>query len=420
VNRPIRVLAVFCGLLFLALLLNVTYVQFVDAGDLNDDDLNRRVVDEEFSRDRGPILVAGQPVARSVPSDDQYDYQRVYRDTELYAHLTGYYAYLQGASGVESAANGILAGSDKALFVNRVVDLVGSEQPRGGSVQLSIDPAAQQAALDGLNALPGDPRGAVVALEPDTGAVLAMVSTPSYDPNRIASHDLDAAQQAYEEYDEADIQPLLDRGRENSWFPGSTFKLVTAAAALESGDYTPETLVPGGPTLDLPSSPQVLTNDVDCGSGEVTLTFALANSCNVSFGSIGLDLGNEVLQDQAEAFGFNADEGQIRYLDGLRVVGSTYPDEASGPFAAYNAIGQFDVSATPLQMAMVAAGIANDGTVMAPYVVDEIRSPDLELLRGVLDQPHVAAWWGGEPTDPTRSSATTARPPPDRVTSTWS
>ena len=378
-NRPIRVLAVFCGVLFLALLLNSTYVQFVDAEDLNDDAGNRRVLDEQFSRKRGPILVAGEPVARSMKTDDEFDYQRVYRETELYAHLTGYYSYVQGSSDVELSANEILAGSDPILFVNRVVDLIGNEQPRGGSVQLSIDPAAQQAALDGLDALAGDPSGAVVALEPDTGAVLAMVASPSYDPNLLASHDLSEASRAAKELARASSEPLLDRTRENSYFPGSTFKLVTAAAALESGKYTPETLVPGGPTLDLPDSPQVLTNDVEaCGSADITLTQALALSCNVSFGSVGLDLGNEVLQDQAEAFGFN--DEQTNYLDGLRVVRSTYPSEAPGPFAAYNAIGQFEVSATPLQMAMVAAGIANDGTVMAPYVIDEVRSPDLEVV----------------------------------------
>jgi len=376
VNRPIRVLAVFCGVLFLALLLNANYVQFVGAEDLNDQQGNRRVIDEEFSRERGPILVRGREIARSEPSDDEYEYQRVYTQTELYAHITGFYSYLYGATAVEATANSVLSGSDSRLFVNRVVDLVGSQQPTGGSVQLTIDPEAQQAALDGLEALPGDPRGAVVALDPATGAVLAMVSRPTYDPNQLATHDFDRAESAYQELNRSNQQPLLDRSRQNIYFPGSTFKLVTAAAALESGEFQPDTQVPGGPTLQLPETDNVLTNDVLGCEGTVTLTEALAKSCNVSFGAVGLELGNDALIEQAEAFGFNDDS----YMDDLPMEASNYPTDAEGPFVAFSAIGQYEVAATPLQMAMVAAGIGNDGDVMDPYVIDEVRSPDLDVL----------------------------------------
>ncbi|MDQ3663487.1 MAG: penicillin-binding protein 2, partial [Actinomycetota bacterium] len=294
----------------------------------------------------------------------------------LYAHITGFYSYLFGATDVEATANSVLSGSDSRLFVNRVVDLVGSQQPTGGSVQLTIDPEAQQAALAGLEALPGDPRGAVVALDPSTGAMLAMVSQPTYDPNQLATHDFDRAEAAYKELNQDQEERLLDRSRENIYFPGSTFKLVTAAAALESGKYRPDTQVPAGPTLQLPQTDNVLTNDTECGVGTITLTLALAYSCNVSFGAVGLDLGNDALLEQAEAFGFN----DPSYMDDLRMVPSTFPDDAEGPFVAFNAIGQFDVAATPLQMAMVAAGIANDGDVMEPYVIDEVRSPDLDVL----------------------------------------
>ena len=377
-NRLICVLAVFCGVLFLALLLNANYVQFVGAEDLNDQQGNRRVIDEEFSRERGPILVRGREIARSEPSDDEYEYQRAYTQTKLYAHITGFYSYLYGATDVEATANSVLSGSDERLFVNRVVDLVGSQQPSGGSVQLTIDPEAQQAALAGLEDLEGDPRGAVVALDPSTGAVLAMVSQPTYNPNELATHDLDRAEAAYKELNQSQEERLLDRSRENIYFPGSTFKLVTAAAALESGEFRPDSQVPTGPTLQLPQTDNVLTNDVDTcdAQSQGTLTFALANSCNVSFGAVGLELGNDALLEQAEAFGFN----DPSYMDDLRMVPSTYPDDAEGPFVAFNAIGQFDVAATPLQMAMVSAGIANDGDVMKPYVIDEIRSPDLDVL----------------------------------------
>jgi penicillin-binding protein A len=374
-NRPIRVLAVACGVLFLALLLNVNYVQFLQASDLNAREGNRRVMDEEFSRERGPVLVAGRPIAQSVPSDDQYDYQREYPDPLVYSNLTGYYSYEYGGTDLESSQNSILSGSDPRLFVNRVVDLLGSRQPRGGSVSLTIDPAAQEAAYAGLTGLGDDVNGAVVALDPSTGAILAMVSRPSYDPNKMASHALDNVRRTRGQLLADPSDPLLDRSRENTYFPGSTFKLVTAAAALSSGKYSPDTMVTGGPVLDLPQTTADLTNETDC-PNEVTLTTALALSCNVSFGEVGMDLGDGALRSQAERFGFGDDS----YLEELHQVASTFPASLDDPETAQSAIGQFEVAATPLQMAMVAAGIANDGTVMKPYLVDKIYSPDLELL----------------------------------------
>ena len=374
-NRPIRVLAVACGVLFLALLLNINYVQFLQASDLNAREGNRRVMDEEFSRERGPVLVAGKPIAQSVPSDDQYDYQREYPDPLMYSNLTGYYSYEYGGSDLESSQNSILSGSDPRLFVNRVVDLLGSRQPSGGSVSLTIDPAAQQAAYAGLTALGDGVHGAVVALDPSTGGILAMVSRPSYDPNKMASHALENVRRTRAQLLENPGEPLLDRSRENTYFPGSTFKLVTAAAALSSGKYSPDTMVKGGPVLDLPETTADLTNETDCPS-QVTLTTALALSCNVSFGEVGLELGDGALRAQAEAFGFGDDS----YLDELHQVASTFPASPDEPQTAQSAIGQFDVSATPLQMAMVAAGIANGGTVMRPYLVDKVYSPDVELL----------------------------------------
>lgn len=375
-NRPIRVLAVVCGLLFLALLVNANYVQFVQAEDLNDKTANRRVLDEEFSRERGAILVAGEPVAESVPSDDEYEFQRRYPMPQMYANVTGFYSYTSGADALENSQNSILSGSDAQFFVNRVVDLLGSKEPQGGSVSLTIDPAAQQAAYEGLNALGADTRGAVVALDPRTGAILAMVSQPSYDPNRLATHDFPQAQRAYEELLEDESDPLIDRSRENRFAPGSTFKLVTAAAALESGDYAPETQVPGGETLDLPLTDDVLTNSTSGCTDPITFTQALANSCNTSFGAIGLDLGAGAIREQAEDFGFGDDS----YLDELTVEESIFPEDPDEPQTAFSAIGQFDVSATPLQMAMVAAGIGNGGTVMKPYLVDRVYSPDVKVL----------------------------------------
>src|SRR3712207_6968470 len=204
-------MAVFCMLLFLALLVNAIYVQYVRADALNSRDGNRRVIDAQFSRERGPILVDGDPVAASRPVDDRYQFQRRYGQPFKYAHLTGYFSYLYGASAVEASQNEILSGSDSRLFVDRVVDLVSNTQPQGGSVSLTIDPEAQTAAYDGIRALGPQTEAAVVAIEPATGRLLALVSNPVYDPNLLASHDLDAVQKNYQRLIAAPGNPLFNR-----------------------------------------------------------------------------------------------------------------------------------------------------------------------------------------------------------------
>ena len=178
-NKPIRNLAVGCMLLFMALLLNATYVQYWQADDLTSLSKhpdNKRVRDAEFSRDRGAILVRGKAVAESNKSDDEYKFQRAYPRPEQYAHLTGFFSRDYGLGGVEATQNSVLSGSDPRLFIdNRVIALAGGEDPKGGSVTLTIDPAAQQAAFDGLNDLGDNVRGSVVAIEPRTCKILAMV-----------------------------------------------------------------------------------------------------------------------------------------------------------------------------------------------------------------------------------------------------
>ncbi|CAA9353782.1 MAG: Cell division protein FtsI [Peptidoglycan synthetase] [uncultured Nocardioidaceae bacterium] len=377
-NRPIRAMAVFCMLLFLALLLNATYVQYVRADALNSRDGNRRVIDAQFSRERGPIVVGDEQVAASDPVEDRYRYQRRYPQPFKYAHLTGYFSYIYGASAVEGSQNEILSGSDSRLFVDRVVDLVSNTQPQGGSVSLTIDPAAQTAAYEGIRALGPGTEAAVVAIDPTTGRLLAMVSNPTYDPNLLAAHDLDAVQGAYERLLAAPGNPLFNRAVQETYPPGSTFKLVTSAAALESGRYDPDTRVRGGTSLRLPGTTTDLPNTggSNCGGDRISLTQALMVSCNVSFAAMGLDLGREALEEQASAFGFGQE-----YLEGLGgQAASVFPDDLNEPNTALSAIGQFDVRATPLQMAQVVSTIANDGQGMRPYVVDEVRAPDLSVL----------------------------------------
>jgi penicillin-binding protein A len=376
-NRPIRVMAIACLVLFVALMANINYVQYVDADDLNARPGNARVLHDEFSRDRGPIIVDGHQIVESVPVDDEFDYLRTYRQVNLYSNLTGFYSYINGSSDLESSQNGILSGSDPRLFVNRVIDLLSSEQSKGGSVELTIDPQAQRVAYEGLGSLAGGSEGAVVALEPSTGQILTMVSVPGYDPNPLASHDFNAAAKAYQDLIKDPENPLRDRSREEIYAPGSTFKLVTAAAALADG-YNPDSPINPNFTLSFPGIDYQLTNEFACGGN--TLTAALADSCNVAFGDIGLKIGPAAIQAQAEAFGF----GDSSYLDGLSVAPSQFTAPGSpqleGPQLAQSAIGQFNVAASPLQMAMVVAGIANDGVVMEPYIVSEVRSPDAEPL----------------------------------------
>ena len=232
-NKPIRAMAVAAMAMFLALLLNVTYLQYFRADELNARNDNRRARDAEFARQRGAILVAGDPVAISRKSDDRFEYQRRYPEPLMYAHSTGFFSYIYGRSAIEASQNPILSGNDPRLFVDRVIDLLSNTQPEGGSVALTLDEAAQQAAYDGIReGLGEDAQAAVVALEPATGKILAMVSNPTYDPNRLASHDLDEVTSAWDELTSDPDQPMLNRAVGERFPPGSTFKLVLIAAHL--------------------------------------------------------------------------------------------------------------------------------------------------------------------------------------------
>ncbi len=380
-NKPIRTISIFCLLLFLALMVNATYVQYWKAGALNDDPRNRRVIEAAYSQERGAILIGRNPIAESVPSDDEYLFQRTYPKPFMYAPLTGYFSYY-GATGVEQSKNGILSGDDPRLFVNNTVDLLSSKPPQGGNVTLTIDPAAQQAAYEGLDALPGKVEGSVVALEPNTGKVLAMVSLPTYDPNQLASHDLRAVKRKSDELNADPSEPLLNRGIQTRLPPGSTFKVVTAAAAIDKGLYDADSQVPGGVTYQLPLTSGE-TGEIDnegrsCGANGQKIPFmqAMENSCNTSFAQIAGEVGAEDLAATSEGFGFNQ-----HYFDDLSPQAiSEFPTEIDEAQLGMTGFGQFDVSATPLQMAMVAAGLANGGSVMKPYLVDEEQSADLNVL----------------------------------------
>lgn len=385
-NNPIRRVFGVVLLMFLVLMVAATSIQYAQAPALNADGRNVRTLYREIGRDRGPIVMAGEPVAVSVPVDDAYGALRTYPMGELMAPVTGYFSVVHGLTGLERAENAVLNGTSSSLLMERVQALFTGEQPQGGSVELTIDPAAQAAGLQAF----GDQSGGAVAIDPRTGAILALISTPSFDPNRLASHDISAVTQAVNELQADPARPLDNRAIAGRLYPpGSTFKLITAAALLESGRYDPDSQVPAPTTYQLPGSSAELGNPggAPCGSGDtVTLEYALEVSCNTPFAMLAVELGDDALREQAEAFGFGR-ELEIP----LRTTPSIFPAEPDRAQTAMSAIGQFDVRATPLQMAMVSAAIANGGELMEPHLVARTRGPDLEVLRetepDVLSRP---------------------------------
>ena len=371
INRVTGVIVV----LLLALIINLSYLQVFKASDLRNQAGNKRVILTEYSRERGPILLGSQAIAKSVQTTDNLKYLREYGDGSTYASITGFYSLVYGATGIESQANDILAGNDSRFFVDRLQQLFANREPKGGAIRLSIDPDAQDAAVKALNGR----TGAVVAIDPTTGAILALASSPTFDPNLLSSHDAAEIQKTYESLNGDPKQPLLNRPLAMTLPPGSTFKLITAAAALESGKYSADSELPGPKKLKLPGTDVQLGNwtGKSCGTNDVTtLQAALEMSCNTAFASLGMQLGAEAIGDQAKKFGFESE-----FDVPMAAAISRFPTNLNRPQTAMSAIGQFDVRATALQMAMVAAGIANDGVVMKPYLISQVLGPDLTVLQ---------------------------------------
>lgn len=374
-NRQIsRVTASLIALLLL-LIGNVSYVQVLQGPGLRAQESNQRVLLTEYSRQRGPILVGSQAIASSTPTDDTLKYLRTYSDGKAYAPVTGFYSLIYGATGLESKQNDILSGNDSRFFVDRLQQLFANRQPKGGAIRLTINAAAQEAAYKALRGR----TGAVVALDPRTGAILALVSSPSYDPNTLSSHDTQAITNAYQKLNKNIEKPLLNRPLAMTLPPGSVFKLVTAAAALESGKYAATSALPGPSSIALPQSSKRLGNwnGKACGANNrTTLRRALMTSCNTAFAWLGMQLGEGALSEQARKFGFDT-----QFTVPMTAATSHFPVGLDEAQVAMSAIGQFDVQASALQMAMVAAGIANDGVVMRPYLVAQVLGPELSVLQ---------------------------------------
>jgi peptidoglycan glycosyltransferase len=369
-----RVTAVIIFLL-LALIINISYIQVFQAQGLHGEPGNQRKILTEYSRERGSILLGSQAIAESTPTADALKYLRSYVDESTYASITGFYSLVYGATGIESEANDVLAGNDSRFFVDRLQQLFANREPKGGAIRLTIDPAAQTAAMQALNGR----TGAVVAIDPTTGAILALASSPSFDPNLLSSHDAAQIQTNYEELNADLDQPMLNRPLAMTLPPGSTFKLVTAAAALESGRYNATSQLPGPKEINLPGTDVQLGNwnNRSCGAGDVlTLQQALEISCNTAFAWLGMELGANAIGEQATKFGFESE-----FKVPMTAAISRFPIELNEPQTAMSAIGQFDVRASALQMALVVAGIANDGVVMKPYLVSQVLGPDLTVLQ---------------------------------------
>lgn len=379
-NTPLRRVALAVMAMVIALLANATYVQVFKADSLRADPRNQRVLVDEYSRQRGLISADGQVLAFSEPITDRFKYLRAYPNEHAQAlanaPVTGYYSMQYSSTGLERAEDTILNGSDDKLFGARLFDLVSGRDPRGGNVLTTIDPVLQQVAYDELSAR--GLTGSVVALDPQTGAILAMVSTPSFDPNLLASHDGAERTDAWNALVADPRNPMLNRAISATYPPGSTFKVITSATALSHGGTVDEQLTAAS-GLTLPGTNSVLNNygDAPCGAGETaSLMTAFALSCNAAFAELGIKYGADDLKSQAAAFGIGPDSPSIPLAVADSTVGAI-PDAAA---LGQSSIGQRDVAMTPLQNAVVAATVANGGVRMEPYLVKQLQGPDLSTL----------------------------------------
>ena len=388
-TKELRRLSLVVAAMFISLFLAGTFIQAVNTEAVAEDPRNVRNIYESYKTQRGPILVDGKPIASSEPSDNAYRYLRTY-DNEIYSAVTGYFSVFRGATGMESAANSYLSGQSSSQFFEQVNAVLSGNPVTGAAVELTLDPTLQQAAWDAL----GSYRGALIAMDPVTGNILAMVSKPGFDANRIAGHDSEKVAKNYQELEEDQANPLINKTIGGDLYhPGSVFKLVVAAAALESGEYNNASTLQNPVSVRLPNSTSEVFNSSrrSCGPGsEVTLIYAMRYSCNVPFVELGLALGQDRLRAQAELFGFGK---AIRVP--MQSTPSVFPEEMDDAQLGLASFGQFDVRVSPLQMALISSSIANGGLMMQPNLIENVISPNLSVIAApqpeVLSQPITAA-----------------------------
>ena len=401
-NRPIKRIALASLVMFLILLVNVNYLQAVEAPSLANRPLNDRSEYNQQQVQRGNIVTAdGVTVASTKPSNDLFKYQRVYANGPVFAPVTGYdtiFTQAQApnyATGVERAENALLTGSGSQLAFRNFIDMITSKAQKGATVQLTVNSKAQEVAYQQLQAtlqgktINGKQQvGGVVALNPATGAILAMASYPSYDPNQLAVHNTGQLNKVDNQLTAQDPSPLLNNATQTTLPPGSTFKIVTSSAwYTQDATRNPNTTVASPQPLKLPNG-NTLNNDNNeqCGdgSGQTQVLVAFAQSCNTPFAQLGIQLGGSTIKSMATAYGLN--NPSARDITGVTVASSNFTAEQDKSFTAFDAIGQHDTTVTPLQEAMFAATVANGGTLMKPYLVQQVTAGDLSVVEQTQSQ----------------------------------
>ncbi|WP_329337252.1 penicillin-binding transpeptidase domain-containing protein [Streptomyces sp. NBC_01352] len=362
-TRHIRHAACFCALLLVALLVNATRIQVVQAGSYDDNPANRRNSIARYGQPRGDILVGGAPVTGSRDTREQLRYERTYEDGPLYAPVTGFASQEYGTTFLEHSEDDVLSGTDPMLSGFPLWNDLTRSRPLGGDVVTTLDRAAQQAAYDGLRGR----KGAVAAIEPSSGRILALVSTPSYNPAALSGNDATVGRSWARLNGDAD-KPMLNRAVRQTYPPGSTFKVVTAAAALDAGVVTDLDAPTDSPVpYRLPGTTTRLTNASD-GCEDLSVREAFRWSCNTVFAKLGVDVGVDDMAATARSFGFNDTALRIPFS----VAQSTFDSSLDRAQLALSSIGQYNTRATPLQMAMVSAAVANNGELRQPYLVERI------------------------------------------------
>jgi peptidoglycan glycosyltransferase len=388
VNAPLRKAGMVMVLLFGLLFAQLNWITVVKADQYRNDTEHNgiRILQQDYERQRGSIIVDGQSVALSTPTMDTFKYLRSYPQGGLYAHVTGYRPVYGQVTGIEAIENQILNGSAEVFTADRLLEMFTGKKSNGGNVLLTLRQSVQETAYNALvNNDTQSQVGAVVALDPATGAVLAMVSSPTFDPNGLVVHDFDTAQAAYDQLLADPGQPLLNRATSETFPPGSTFKVVVSVAALQQG-LNPDTVLVGGESYTAPQTTTPIRNSpgVNC-PDEITLLDALRVSCNTAFARYGVEqLGADALKSVAQSFGFEEVPTFDRDVDNVMNVAPSHTGEMTGPDGtldppalAQSCIGQREVRWTPLQAALVAATIANDGVQMRPYFIDTIQDANL-------------------------------------------
>ena len=373
-NAQIRKIFVVVLIMFAMLGLAVTNTQFISAPSLNADPRNVRTNLHAAEIDRGPIIVEKTAIASSELDDDNH-YTRVYDQGSLYVSATGYFSSVgYGSTGIEAAQENVLDGQSQTLLGQRLRNLLTGEKRQGGGVELTLRASMQEAAAAAL----GDRKGAVVALDAKTGAILALYSSPSFDPNALASRDAGEVQDAYATLDADPKNPMLNRTISERYAPGSTFKVLTAIALIENGIANPDTHMDSPVSTTLPGTNTEVSNieSSTCGDGKPTLTEAFARSCNTTFVLASEKLTTQQLTDVTKRFGFGHEQ-EIP----LTVIPSVFPSDADSAQLAMSSIGQYTVQATPMQMAQVAQTIANGGQMMSPYLIKQIVDADNQTIR---------------------------------------